>query len=176
MELGQVPQRRERLSPWSFTHWLLLRSFPRFATCWRCPPKVRQAHIILFLLGFMELELEFLCFVILRCFQQCVSFKWTRVPAEEKLSAIITTPSRRSASFSATEVAREMTITSRASRSVRKPASESRVSTRRAQSVLHRPPSWRDDRYYTQAADFINSFAPFYGGVLWFFFGVFLDV
>lgn len=57
-----------------------------------------------------------------------------------------------------------MTITSRVSRSVRKPASESRVSPRRVQSVLHRPPSWRDDRYYTQAADFVNSFAPFYWG------------
>lgn len=82
---------------------------------------------------------SFPCFVILCRFQPCVSFKWTRVPAEETSSATITTPLRRSASFSATEVAREMPITSRVSRSARKRASGSRVSTRRVESALYLP-------------------------------------
>lgn len=47
--------------PWTFTHWLLLRFFPRFATCWGCPPKVRAARTLLFLPAFTELELELLC-------------------------------------------------------------------------------------------------------------------
>lgn len=59
MQLGQVPQRRKRLSPWSFTHWPPLRSFPRFATRWRCPPKVRQADSSLLQSGFKEPELIF---------------------------------------------------------------------------------------------------------------------
>lgn len=140
MQLGQVPQRRNRLSPWSFTHWPPLRSFPRFATRWRWPPKVRQADSSLLQSGFKELER-----ISLLCYQLCASFKWTRVPAEETLSATITTPLRRSASFSATEVAREMPITSRVTRSARKRASESRVSARRVESVLHHPPLWCDN-------------------------------
>lgn len=86
---------------------------------------------------FQGARTSFPCFVIL--VQPCVSFKWTRVPAAETPSATITIPLRRSASFSATEVAREMPITSRVSRSARKRASESRVSTRRVESALYLP-------------------------------------
>lgn len=57
MQRGQVPHRGGRLSPWTFTHWPHLRSFPRFATRWRCPPKVRAADSSLPQSAFKEPEL-----------------------------------------------------------------------------------------------------------------------